>query len=196
MAGAEQVVASPAGRWKSSVALFVKHGDALLQYRALMAGLMGRVGTVLVGPYDGVRPFDANWRQMSQYEAVGHVDESYLFDHGAYGQTSVTRATAASGATQGATELLVSLVDGVGPRPGHYFGVGARLYIVRTVWQTGASSATMRFWPRLREAVILGDTIILDHPVCTMRLASDDSGELVQENYAYSTPSLSLVEAI
>lgn len=196
MTGAEQVVASPAGRWKATAALLVRREEALLQYRAMMAGLMGRVGTVLVGPYDGVRPFDANWRQMSGREAAGHEDGAYLFDHGAYGQTSVTRATAAAGAEQGATELLATLVDGVGPRPGHYFGIGARLYIVRTVWHTGASSATMRFWPRLREAVTLGDMIILDRPVCTMRLASDDSGELVQENYAYSTPSISLVEAI
>jgi hypothetical protein len=196
MTGAEQIVASPAGRWKASISVLIRDDEVTLQYRATMANLMGRVGTILVGPYDGIRPDDASFRQMSQDEATGHADGAYLFDHAGFGQTSMTRATVAAGVAQGSTELLVSLIDGAGPRPGHYFGIGQRLYIVRSVWPTGAASITMRFWPRLRAAASPGDVIILDRPLCMMRLAADDTGILEIDPNPYRPVSLSFVEAL
>lgn len=60
--GSEQIVASGAGRWTASLSIPIKKPDQVLAARALLAGLDGRAGSVLVGPLEVSRaPWIVDW---------------------------------------------------------------------------------------------------------------------------------------
>lgn len=198
LTGSEQVVSSGAGRWRASMTFAIKGAASVQSYRAMLAALQGRTNTILVSPFDPYRPTDANGRRLS-IVAAASLDGDYLFDQTGFGQDDETViASVNAGAALRATELAMDLVDIEGPRPGQYFGIGEHLYIVTAAWQEApADPLSVRFWPPLREAVYAADRIILDRPVCRMRLASDDGGELAVERLLNTvlTTSLDFTEA-
>lgn len=177
MTGEEQVIVSPAARWAAAVTLFSSKEDSL-SLRALSAQLEGRIGSVLLPPQDGIRPYDAAGRLLSQNQATALDDGSLFFDHSGIGQTPLYEGLVSAAAARGATELTVDLLNGPGPRPGHYFGIGERMYWVRYVWNLTPTRIKVRFVPRLRDAMAGGEPVLLARPVCRMRLAKNDSGRV------------------
>jgi len=150
--GYEQVTASNAGRWRASIAISLRREPAVLAYRAMISQLQGRAGTILVPYFQAYRPRNLNGRKLSTCRAASYEGNLYNFDLSGWGQDDFTFATLEIGAQAGATQISLNLVDGEGPRPGHYFGIGERLYLVQSVWQVTPDSPTqVRFWPRLRE---------------------------------------------
>lgn len=195
--GFEQVTVSGAGRWRATGSIWLTRETDILAYQSLITQLEGRAGTAVVPAPIGYRPKDVNQRWLSACATSSFSDGSSFFDESEFAQSDITHATLAAGASLGATQISLTLVDGLGPQPGHYFGIGQRLYRAGTVWrETEASPTQVRFWPPLREAATTGDRVILDRPVCLMRLVDDASGEPSLDMGKFGEPTLSFVEAL
>lgn len=198
MTGSEQVTVSNAGRWKARLDVPVARENRVLALRGLLAQLGGRAGTVLVPKWERYGPRDANGRRMAQLATAGYSGCGVNFDGSAFGQDDFAHATTSASAALGATQISLTLATGIdGPRPGQYFGIGDRLYICNAAWQEDEGDPlVVQFAPRLRVAVASGTRVILDRPVCLMRLANDDSGELMLDAGRFGTTNLDFVEAI
>lgn len=198
MTGSEQVTVSGAGRWRARLDVPLARENRILEYRALMAQLQGRAGTVLVPKWERYGPRDANGRRLSQLQTAGYESCGLNFDLSAFGQDVVVHASLAAAAAAGTTQISVTLEPGIdGPRPGQYFGIGDRLYLCQSVWQDEEGDPTnIRFFPWLRAASASGTRVILDRPVCLMRLADDGSGNVMLDAGRHGTASFEFVEAI
>ncbi|HEV2557965.1 MAG TPA: hypothetical protein VGU45_05005 [Microvirga sp.] len=197
LTGREQITASGAGRWRARLDLDLRKEEAVLSLRALVAQLEGRAGTVLVPKWEMYAPKAANGRRFNQITAAPYDGGVLNFDLSGWGQGEMTHAELAAPAARGATQISVTMLDGAGPRPGQYFGIGGRLYLVAARWRvTEDSPVQIRFWPRFREAATTGERVILDRPVCLMRLADDASGELTLELLRWGSTSLDFVEVV
>lgn len=194
MTGSEQITASPAGRWRAKVELPVYNELTALAYRAFIAQLEGKAGTVLVPKWEVYGPHDMNGKRLSFRDVAS---AGMNFDLTGFGQSDQIHAVLAANAAQGATRVSVTLVNGEGPRPGQYFGLGQRLHLCQAVWQSDEDApTTIQFWPRLRAAAVTGNRVILDRPVCLMRLADDLSGELDLDTENQGRPMMEFVEAM
>lgn len=198
ISGSEQVISSGgAGRWRAVMSVPVRGEERVLALRAMLAGLEGRLGTILVPKWDRFRQRDINGRRFSEVGATAYGDCSLNFDLSGWGQDENPPASTGESSALGSTQISVNYAPGIdGVRPGQYFGIGPRLHIVQQVWaedEEGAS--TIRFWPPLRSAVEEGTAVILDRPVCLMRLASDDAGQTVLTRRAHGVAQLEFVEA-
>lgn len=197
MTGSEQLTISNAGRWRAKVTVSVRGESTNLALRAFVAAMEGRAGTVLVPKWEKFRPRDVNGRELSQVPSVGYTCDDFNFDLSGFGQSDFTHATLAANAAQGATQISVNLLDGDGPRAGHYFGMGQRLYRCGSVWQVEEGDPTqVRFWPRLRSADLENARVILDRPVCLMRFADDNVGESALSRAGSGSVTFDFVEAI
>jgi hypothetical protein len=196
--GNEQIVDSLASRWRATASFVIKGEAKTLAWRALVAGLRGRTGEILMGPHDFYRPVDANGRKLSVVAASSLGDcNSFLEDLSGFGQDQPTLATVAALGVLRATQITIDTGNIPLPRPGHYVGIGERLHLITAIWEaTPGADVQARIWPPLREQVAAGTPLILDRPVCKMRLASDDSGQLTLERNFPATASLDFVEVI
>lgn len=201
--GSEQVVLSDAGRWQAKVVVALRGESSTLALRSFLAQMGGRAGTVLVPKWDMFRPADINGRALSQVHGAGYDDgrpqdgRSWNFDLSGYGQDTSPVATLAEAAPSGSTQIAIVTDGSEGPRPGHYFGIGSRLYLVSQVWrETEAGPINVRFWPRLRAAAASGDVVILDRPVCLMRFSTDEVGGDMLNRRGSGQITFDFVEAI
>lgn len=197
LTGSEQIIVSNAGRWRASVTLTVRGEAANLALRAMVASLEGRAGTILVPVWERFRSKDMDGRTLSPASGVGYSCSDYNFDVTGFGQSDAVFAQMAVNASAGATQISVDLVDGEGPRPGHFFGIADRIHRCAAVWQEEEGDPTqIRFWPRLRAAALAGATVILDRPVCLMRFQDDAAGDVALSRAQSGVVKLDFVEAI
>jgi hypothetical protein len=174
----------------------------ILDWRSFVGGMGGRAGTVLVPTWNVFRARDANGRRLDEKSAArwgGDIDqEGVAFDLSGWGQDDTpVFATLAEPAALNATQIAVTYAPGIdGVRPGQYFGIGLRLYMVTQTWQEEEGEPTqIRFTPWLREDVAAGGTVIIDRPVCLMRFAQDQTGELELDTGRWGNGGLEFVEA-
>lgn len=199
--GAEQVTVSDAGFWRCRMTFPAVREEWILSLRALVAGLDGRAGRVEVPVFDLFTPRDINGRRLSPEPTalLGEQDRApLLHDLAGLGQTPETHATLAAPAALGATRItLAAAPSWTVPRPGQYFGIGARLYLATRAFRANETAPwTVDFRPRLRAAALSGARVILDQPVSTMRLDADDAGRLELEFARFGEASLEMVEAV
>ncbi|WP_108398793.1 hypothetical protein [Devosia submarina] len=199
LSGSEQIIVSLAGMWKATVTVAVRGESSNLAARAFVAQMEGRAGTVLVPKWDKYRPRNINGRQFSQALAVGYDaarEDEFNFDLSGFGQEETPHATVSGSAPLGATQIALNLLDGEGPRPGHYFGIGQQIYRCQQVWQENVGDPTIvQFWPRLRAPAPSGTTAIIDRPVCLMRFATDDTGDIALSRAGSGMVTFDFVEA-
>jgi hypothetical protein len=228
LTGVQQIVRTDAGFWTAQATLAFsstgrRRGEPLsLAYRALYAALDGMAGEVDVPCVTPWRPYDINGRMHNANAAAGFTENMGLFDHSGFGQAEVATVWVDSAAALRATRLVLRH-DGEGLRPGHFFGIGPRLYLVARAWAlssagvggemdygaqdmffggeqiffgTEGEKQAVEFWPPLREAVAADVPLILGRPVCRMRLASDDTGVFEHTPGGVVAPSLEFVESV
>lgn len=199
--GQEQVIASPAGRWKASLIIPIadrRHGrqdrqDAVLAFRWVTSG--GRAAIILVPARDGRGPAHRAGIVPCGY-GVPHSDGATFSDGAGYGQ-SFSGATLAAAAALNATEIQISLPAGLSLLPGMRFSMpDGRLHEIGDVlaWD-GGTLWTIRIGPWLRAAYGAGTPLEFDRPVCRMRLASDEAGALSLSLNRFGTPTIEFVEA-
>jgi len=196
ISGSEQVTAiNP--RWRARVAGPVLTEETVLAWRGFVAAMGGRAGTVLVPKWERYGVRDANGRELSQMDMATYDGDGLNFDLSGFGQSDLTHATLAASAALNATRISATMLDGQGPRPGQYFGIGQRLHLVSHAWQeTEGSTMQLQFTPWLRQAATAGARVILDRPVCLMRFADDMTGELELDMGLWGSGALEFVEAI
>jgi hypothetical protein len=200
VSGSEQVtVANPT--WRASFSGPVVTEESVLSWRAFVGAMNGRAGTVLVPRWEAYGPVDVNGRRLSYVEAAAYDNGEPVgglnFDLSGFGQEEPTHATLASSAALNATRISANLNDVEGPRPGQYFGIGDRLYLATHVWQEEEGDPTqIQFTPWLRSAATAGTRVILDRPVCLMRFANDQTGDLELDMGRWGNGSFEFVEAV
>lgn len=198
MTGSEQLTVSNAGRWRAKVTVSIRGEARNLALRAFVAGMEGRAGTVLVPKFERYRPSDVNGREFSQVPATGYSCDDFNFDLSGFGQSDdVVHAQLAVPAASGATRLSIVINDGEGPRPGHYIGIGERLYRLQQGWElVEGGPLQAQIWPRLRGSAAMAERVILDRPVCLMRFADDNTGEAALNRAGSGRATFDFVEAI
>ncbi len=198
ISGSEQIVASGSGRWRASASFSLNNEIRVLAWRAFRASLDGMAGTFEVSPFDFYRPAEINGRKVSGVDHASFAPESVFHDGSAFGQLSQTYATVAANASAGVTRITVSTAaPWMTPRPGQYFGINGRLYIVTRSYRALQTDPwTLDFRPRLRASATAGDKVITDRPTTLMRLASDGSGSLDLAFGRIGSANLEFVEAL
>lgn len=186
LTGAEQIVASPAARWLAAVSLAIHTDDQVLDFRALLAGLNGRVNTVLVPAFDSRR---APWSRDSAGRAITPARAA-----GRLGLDASIRYRAVGPVARGSTSISVWVEGGSRPRPGQYLSVGDHLHVIASVTPSPAGFLTLGLAPGLRVAVASGDMLELVLPVCLMRLANDEEGAMDLDLRRFADVTLNFVE--
>lgn len=196
VSGLTQVVASDAGIWKAVFGSVIVRGhDAIITHRAIAALLEGRLNPILVPLCRGYQPVPDGAVAQGLYDAVPHSDDAFFSDGTGYVST-VINVTFASGAAARASSASITIGYADTLLPGQHFSVGDRLYRLRSVTSTGASTANITFRPLLREAVAAGDRLEFDDPVCRMRLASDSEMDLALAMRRFGNPTVTFIEDI
>lgn len=171
--GNEQVVVAPSSRWRARFSMPVVTETSVLAWRAFVAAMGGRAGTVLVPKWEAYGPRDANGRRFEELATALYGDGETNFDLSGFGQDDTpVYATLAEPAALNATQITVNYAPGIdGVRPGQYFTIGHRLYMVTQTWQTGGgeplnSLYTHRPWSdnRVWRDDIPWDTTSADEP--------------------------------
>lgn len=197
MTGSEQLTVSNASRWRAKTTSPVLTEESVLAWRSFVSLMEGRAGTCLVPKWERYGIRNMNGREFDQVGAASYGDDGLNFDLSGFGQTEYTHAQMHVPAAAGATQLRLIINDGDGPRPGQYIGIGQRLYMVQLAWQeTETGPLFVQIWPRLRASVVMAERVILDRPVCLMRFANDQTGELELDFGRWGQGGLELVEAI
>lgn len=194
--GQERVVASDAGRWKARlIQCPVMTDDQILAFRGWLFGMQGRAGTCLVPVFGEERR--ANWPRDELGRVVSpetarrnRLDGTQFADPAEPAQTQIS-ARLRTAAPRRATTLQIELLQGSPIRPGQYFSFNGRLHVITAA--LGGEAYAIR--PPLREAAGQGWFLNLSAPVCEMRLASDDSGELELQLGRWGFVDLEFVEA-
>lgn len=197
----EQVVALPSGYATATLTVPCVTRETNLAMRALLAGLDGRAGTVLVGPLENTR---APWNidlvgGKITYGRAAQRPDVY------FGDQRATLDFRLSGAAQmNATSITIQRNRGGVLELGMIFSIGNRLHMIVDLpsgelaspgvqGPAGAVSVTIRPW--LRADYADGTVIEFGRPIGTMRLATDDTGAMEQQLSRFSTVALDLVEA-
>lgn len=212
ISGAEQIVATSAGRWGATLQFEVgqrfgrdgfsspRDADTILVWRALLAKLEGRTNILKIGPYDGLNA-PAGVAGTSYGGLTAHSDTAPFSDASHYAQAQTPAAVAAAYAV-GATTVYVNMLAGHEPEPGQYFSVFDRMFLIKAAAETTtADKWELTVWPPAREAVTAAQVAValpaeFDEPQCKMRFAQDGTGQLQLEQLYRASPSLELVEAV
>lgn len=198
LTGSEQVTISNAGRWRARASGPILTEESVLAWRSFVSLMEGRAGTVLVPKWDNYGVRDMNGREFSEVSIASYGDDTLNFDLSGFGQSDdIVHAQLAVPAALNATRLSVTVNDGAGPRPGQYIGIDQRLYMVQLAWEEEEGDPLqVQIWPRLRAAAAIATRVVLDRPVCLMRFANDQTGELELDYGRWGSGGLELVEAI
>lgn len=200
--GLGQVIASDAGVWKSTVgSIPVLQNDrhsTIILWRAIDGLLGGRTGEIAMPVStrgrrplpDGVTDDD-----VDSESDVPHDDEAPFDDDSEYDGSFIEVEVAADAALRATTLVLTKNVCG-DIEPGMDFSIGVRLYRVKRVTAQSAGAATIVINFPLREAVTAGSHCEFEHPVCLMRLASDQEMDLPVELNRKALPTINMVEAV
>lgn len=199
--GNEQIVASPTARWRATLSIPCWEPEHVRALRRVVA--MGRPQTWLVGPYEVERaPWNVDFIGGKITYAQGEkdgpaweagTDTSSILNFQLYGAAALNDPG-----------LSILRVKGGVLEPGMLFSLGGRLHIISaldgetgTPGGQGAANALLGVYirPWARAAYPVATPVEFGRPVCTMRLASDDTGALELQLSRYGTVTVELVEA-
>lgn len=136
ISGLQRVVRSDAGFWLASVEVAVFGEHRTLAWRSFYAAMDGMAGEVLVPCYTNYRPVDGNGRRLAVTGATTIGSSGVFGDNTGLGQTETPIMWAKEAAVAGSTRLVIRHPKVPPLRPGHYFGIGDRLYLIAHAWNT------------------------------------------------------------
>lgn len=200
--GIEQVVQSPAARMTATLTVPCNTDAKVLAMRALLAGLDGRAGTVLVGPMEVRRaPWAADPLTGGLLSpAVARRNAAINPGWNANGDTAATLDFRTFGSVaMNAVAMSVQRLRGGILRPGMYFSIGDRLHVIsalRAADGGGAGVIAIEFRPWTQSTYAAGTVVEFGRPKAAMRLATDDTGALDLQLSRFGTVTLDLVEAL
>lgn len=164
--GESQIVASDAGLWKAT---------------------LGNIR--VIGP-----TARRKWREM-QLLLEGGLN-AVLIPLNKADQPTTGTATVTSNTAVRATSIALTKSGTYTLVAGHGFSIGQRFYEIKEITSHDASSATVKFWPPLRDAVGATAAVEVQSPVCRMRLAGDQEMDLDLMLRKRGEVTISFVEAL
>lgn len=177
ISGAETVTPTFGGRWEVTCSFVLKNEASYLAWQAFRAQMEGRIGTTLVPIATRFRPKDRDGHSAHGSRSAGIVG-AQTWEHFGFLASPVVTMTLAEPAALRATTIKASLGNTTGIRPGQYFSIDERLHQVQHHWENGDGTVNLMIWPPLRRSfATAGWSLIMDHPHCLMRMASENEGE-------------------
>lgn len=203
--GNEQVAASPGGRWTARLAFDVFgtpsntfQMNRMLFWRAFAARMQGRVGRMLIGPFDWLSPADL--AGVPKDVPVLFADGTGFGDGTRLQQSSVAAVLADAAAAQDQS-ITVAIDPGHVLQAGQYIGLGGcRLHMVTASQDLGATDGAGRplfalaLWPWLRAAYAVGADVETANPVCLMRFKVATTAALDIQAPFKSSPTVEFTE--
>ena len=192
VSGATQVVSSDAGVWKATFGnVIIRNRQHVLAFRALGVLLEGRLNPVLVPRCGDYQPVPSGgWG-----EGVPHSDGTPFSDTSLYHGTAIG-VVAANAAPARAMSIDVTIANAGLIQAGQDFSIGERMYRIKRADYSSSTTATLKFWPVLREAVPAGAVLNFDSPVCRMRLVDDAQMDLELQLRRFGQPTVQFVEDV
>lgn len=173
--GTDTVVPVQTGRWEISCGFVIRGEAAQLAWQAFLAQMEGRVGTTLVPVRTRFRPRDHDGRHVYGC-GPAQLADGQTFEHFGFDSAPVATMKLVAAAALRATVIKVTPGNTTGLRPGQFFSIGERLYRAQHHWRDEDGVETLMIQPPLRVAAPAGATLILDRPVCLMRMVSETEG--------------------
>lgn len=201
LSGQERFIASDAGRWRYGFTVPLRKRDDVLAWRAITGLVEGRAYLIRVPICDGLfDPAAVAGIRSSLLASIGsngvpHSNGAY-FSNGAGYAVSLSTATVAAFAGQGATSIRITMPTGLRPDPGQFFSDGDRIYKVKTATLVSGTTYTVTFTPRLRQAIQGGADISFDRLRCLMRIADDEAIRTELALLRYGEIAIDFVEAL
>ena len=190
--GSEQIVSTPGGRWRAKLT-FMLFSDEAPVMRALILGLRGRSGTVLVGPFDMTGAPRGGVLDPWAAE-LGIINDGQPYP--APREAEDVAATLYASATLRARSLSIRMQAGRRPSAGNYVSVANRLYVLTGVTPQGApNDFTCSIEPPLKQPAAFGAPVDFINPVCVMRLATPVDRLPISASTFATDVTLDLVEA-
>lgn len=207
LSGLEQIVATPAGRWRAQLTVPIRRPEQIRDARWLVTALDGRANAVQIGPCD-IRqlpwPVDAAGNRIDPARVV--PDSRFTADQFGAGLGNMIAAQIVGAPVAGATSIRIRRFDifddrGVRfrmpfPLAGHYLGIFGRLYMVIGGAALDDDEAIYQIRPRLRISLPVDRAVVTAAARVPMRLADDSSGDLSLDLARFGTLTLDLVEAL
>lgn len=165
--GMQSAVGSGSGWWRARVDLHVVEEDQTLAWRAFYAAVDGMATKFLVPAYSRWRPRDMNGRMLGMHHIAGMGGSAHS-EHFGYAQEEPDIARTIGNASLRDTRLTVRHQHAPALRPGHYFGIGERLYLIKNAWSLSHS------YPVQTGGVMTlnEETMMLDDDVMQLGLAA------------------------
>ena len=199
LSGKEQIASRDFGIWRATLErVAIRRREQVLAWRALLVGLDGRAGTVLVPLFDRARApwaydqygrrIDPAFARERSLDDTPYADPAGLVD-------GLISAKVQSPAAARAASIDINILKGSTPEPGMHFSIGTRAYRIRAITNIAGSVVTCNIRPGLREAVSADAIVNFTSPVCEMRLTSDDQGRAGLDMWKFAAPSFEFIEA-
>lgn len=134
LSGVTQVVGSGSGFWRASVEVLIRGSAAALAWKGFYASLEGMATPFLMPAYGRWRPTDREGLSVGFNRVGGYGDGRANHNHTGFAVEEPVLATVAEDAFLRGTRLTVEHTGTEGLRPGHFFGLGGRLYQVAGAW--------------------------------------------------------------
>jgi hypothetical protein len=180
LSGIEQVQPQRHDRWRAQFMFPIRREAEVLAFRALVTGMRGRAGTVLLPAFDKAR---APWPVVFGVRQTPSVVRTRALDGTVYADSdamvdALIAATVSKPAALNATRIRVTFTAGGEPLPGYRFSIASRMYEILSVSGLSLAGQTYQFdiWPWLRTDVSAGTAVNFTSPKCEMRFQTDGEG--------------------
>lgn len=137
ISGNQRVVRSDAGFWLADMEINVRGEHRTLAWRAFYAAMDGMAGECLVPVFTSYRPVDGNGRRLA-FAGASTLNDGDVFaaDNTGLGQTETPIMWVDAVAAAGSTRITIRHPNVPPLRPGHWFGIGERAYLISHAWST------------------------------------------------------------
>lgn len=185
--GFEQTGSTVSQRWKIRLEFNNLKKDEVLQYRAMIAELEGRVNNLIIPVKD-----PRLWVDLTS-DSSGFSDSASFSDLGQFENSDVTNISLSG--EQGMKSVTIQLGDYQSLfKPGMYFGVDNELYICTQLTAPVGDNQTMTFQPSLRRDY--SNATFRLRPVLLAKLIDDESGEHPLDMGLITAPVIELEEIL
>lgn len=190
--GTETIIPTLTGHWQLSGQFVLLGPEEQLEWQAFLAQMQGGIGQTDVPVYSRYRVPQADGR-VPPFSVLPKVNPAEHFVFATQERENIELRESAS---ERDTDLALTLVNSLRPRPGHIFSIGERLHRVQRAWDDDEGNPYVRVQPPLREPHSAGAGVKTDRPVCRMRLTDEGAGEYEETPRGIPAVSVSFVEAL
>lgn len=196
LSGASIIVSSNSAHWVAQVTVMVR-GDRYSQgaWLEFVSSMRGVLGAAPIFSPTCFPVFDSQAVDYPQRRAVP-VGETPAWGHFGLGQPEHVHARLAANADLRSEFLDIELVDCLGLQAGDQFSIGESLHEVTAQYQLSESVQRLHIAPLLRRDFLAGERVVVDHPFCLMRFATETEGRIDRMSRLSQAVTVNFVEHV